>query len=105
MFSFEITPEALLIFISAALALLFDYIPALKKWYDTKSEVEKRQIMLGMLLVSGTIVFAGSCLGWFITNLTCTPQDGLNFFIALLYSIGVNQGVHKLTKPAKPKTK
>jgi len=99
MLTFEVTPTIILTVIAVVLAFLFDYFPLLRDWYDTKSKADKRIIMLALLLASGVLTFTGSCLGWFNTNLICTVQAGVDFFIALIQAITYNQGFHMLTKP------
>ena len=105
MFTFEVTPSALLLFLGIVLSLLFDYLPPLKNWFDKFSVDEKRKIMTLALVVVGIIVYAGSCAGWFVTNLVCAPQDAINFLYSLFVAGAANQGFHALTKPAEPEEK
>lgn len=105
MFTFEVTPSVLILFLSIVLSLLFDFLTPLKTWYDKFSVDEKRKIMTVVLVAVGVLVYAGSCTGWFVTNLVCTAQDIVNFLYSLFVAGAANQGFHALTKPAKPEEK
>ena len=100
MFNFNITPEILIAFAAALLALLFDYFPWLAQWYDTKDVSVKKQIMAGLLITLAVVAFAGTCLAWFVSNLVCEPKTIVTLIYALLIAVGVNQGVHSATKPS-----
>lgn len=105
MFTFEVNPSALMLFLGIVLSLLFDYLPPLKNWFDNFSVDEKRKIMTLALVVVGILVYVGSCLGWFVTNLVCAPQDIVNFLYSLFVAGAVNQGFHALTKPPEAEDK
>lgn len=101
-FEFDFTPEFLVGLGAAALALAFDYIPQLSSWYDLKSEIEKRQIMAGLIIVGAAVVYGGQCLGIFFTNLACTQAGVMDVCYSVFVAITVNQGTHIMFKPAKP---
>lgn len=98
MFDVTLTPELLIVIVSGLLAFVFEYFPKLKDWYDAQSEAAKKQIMLGLLVLTVAVVFAGSCFGLFNTGRTCEVKTALDFLVMVFVAIGVNQGVHKLTK-------
>jgi hypothetical protein len=100
MYKFTVSPEIILAFVAALLALVFDYLPSVAKWYDAKTDSSKKLIMLGLLVLAAGVVFAGSCYGWFVTNLVCEPKSILDLLYGLVLSIATNQGVHSLTKPS-----
>lgn len=100
MFNFNITPEILIAFVAALLALAFDYFPGLAKWYDAKDASAKKQIMASLLISVAVIVFVGTCLSWFVSNLTCEPKTIVTLIYALLIAVSVNQGMHAVSKPS-----
>lgn len=101
-FEFDVTADFLVGLGAAALALAFDYIPKLSGWYDLKSEIEKRQIMAGLILAGAAFVYGGQCLGIFFTNLACTQAGVMEMVYAVFVAITVNQGTHLMFKPTKP---
>ena len=105
MFMFEVNPSALMLFLGIVLSLLFDYLTPLKNWFDKFSADEKRKIMTLLLVTVGILAYAGSCAGWFVTNLACNSQDAVNFLYSLFVAGAANQGFHALTKPAAPNEK
>lgn len=100
MFTFQVTPEILAAFVAGSLSLTFDYFPGLARWYDGLIDSRKKQIMAGLLILSVIVVFAGTCLGWFITNLSCEVRNATDFIYTLLITVAINQTLHKLTKPS-----
>ena len=68
-------------------------------------DARKRKIMTLLLVTVGILAYAGSCAGWFVTNLACNPQDAVNFLYSLFVAGAANQGFHALTKPAAPNEK
>jgi hypothetical protein len=96
---FAVTPQLLTVLVAGALALIFDYFPHVAKWYDTLVDASKRQLMAGMVIGFALIIFAGQCFGLFGTNLSCSVKGGFDLLYILLLAIGVNQGLHSMTKP------
>jgi hypothetical protein len=56
--------ESLSLIAGTVLSLMFSYLPGARNWYDQFSPEVKRSIMLGLILLSGGIVYGLSCLGW-----------------------------------------
>lgn len=100
MFNFDITSGVLIAFVAALLALAFDYFPGLAKWFDGKNDSAKKQIMAGLLVAVAVLAFAGTCLGWFASNLICEPKTIIDLVYQLLIAVSVNQGLHIASKPS-----
>lgn len=99
--TFAVNAEFLTMTVAALLSLAFNYISGLAEWYDVQSEIRKRQIMAGLLLVVSIGVFLGQCFSIFATNLTCTQAGVMELLYQFLLAVGVNQGIHALTKPSQ----
>ena len=85
---------------AAILALLFDYAGGLAEWYDQLSDIQQRQLMGGLLLLVAVGVFLGQCFNIFVTNLACTQTGAMDLLYQFLLAVGINQGVHMMTKPS-----
>ncbi len=101
MFNLSITPDLLSYVLAGLCAILFDWFPVLSSWYGALSQLKKRQIMATVLLVIILTIYLGSCTGIFSTGLTCDKAGFAVLFQIYLVAIGINQGVHLLTKPGK----
>jgi len=99
--TFTVNAELLTMTVAALLSLAFNYISGLAEWYDVQSEIRKRQIMAGLLLIVSIGVFLGQCFAIFATNLTCTQAGAMELLSQFLLAVGVNQGFHALTKPSQ----
>lgn len=97
---FEITPDWALALWVAASSLFFDYFPGVAAWFESLAIEYKRLITLGasVLVVAGA--FAGTCLGWWATNLTCEPTGIVKLLIDLVLAVAVMYGFHAQTKPS-----
>lgn len=84
---------------AAILALLFDYAGGLAEWYDQLSEIRKKQLMGGLLLLVSVSVFLGQCFNIFATNFSCDQAGAMDLLYQFILAIGVNQGTHVLFKP------
>lgn len=101
MFQLSVTPEFLAYVLAGLVAILFDWFPKLSEWFGTLSELKKRQFMGALLGLIVLVVFVGACYGLFETGLAC-DQAGLAMLVQVwLIAVGINQGVHSLTKPGK----
>jgi len=97
--SFQITPDwALAVYVAIA-SLLFDYFPWLAAWFDALTVEKKRLITLAAAVVIVLGAFAGSCLGWWITNLTCEFTSIARVILDLILAVAVMYGFHQGTKP------
>lgn len=98
----NLTPDLIVILAGLILALIFDFVPKAKAWFDTKSVEGKRLVNAAILLVVVVIVFGFNCLGWAglvgIPSVACT-QEGALFMVQLfLLAIGVNYGTHAVSR-------
>jgi pilus assembly protein Flp/PilA len=100
MFSIPINPNLLATIVSAILALAFDWFPKLAPWYDTLSELKKRQLMALLLTITIAAIFGGLCAQLITSpDFTCA-QASLAKLIEMGFTLIVtNQGVHMLFKP------
>lgn len=98
---FVLTPQTLIAFLAALLAVLFDWLPGLKTWFDKKTEGQKRGIMALLLLIVVALVFGLSCFNLIFVGWACTVIGAETALILLLEAIAINQGVHFISKPSK----
>jgi pilus assembly protein Flp/PilA len=99
MFALEITPEFLSYLLAGLVAILFDWFPWLAAWFDGISELKKKQVMAGLLLVVVLVIYGGICGQVFSTDYACDKAGFASLFEVFLISVGINQGIHALTKP------
>ena len=101
MFELNITPELLVSIVAVLLAVLFDWFPKLAPWYDTLSELKKKQLMGGLLLATVAVIYGGICVKLFFSPLYACEQTSLAELIkTAILAIAANQTVHGLTKPS-----
>lgn len=100
MFRFVVTPELLVAIFGAILALAFDWFPRLAPWYDTLSELKKRQLMGAAMTIVVAVILGGSCAGVFSVDLACTKESAASLIQMVLTIVTVNYSVHGLTKPS-----
>ena len=101
MFQISITPEFLAYLLAGLVAVLFDWFPGLMTWFGNLSELKKRQFMGVLLGVIVLLIFGGSCWGIFTSGFTCDKLGFASLVQVYLIAVGVNQGLHLLTKPSK----
>lgn len=102
MFNLNITPELLVSIVAAVLAVLFDWFPKLAPWYDTLSELKKKQLMGGLLLATVAVIYGGICVNlFFSTRYVCEQVSLAELIKAAFLAIAFNQTIHSLTKPTK----
>jgi Flp pilus assembly pilin Flp len=99
MFNLNVTPEFLSYLAAGLLSILFDWLPGLAAWFDGVSELKKKQIIAALLLVIVLALYGGICSQIFSTAYTCDKAGFASLFEVLLISVGINQGIHALTKP------
>jgi hypothetical protein len=99
MFSLNITPEFLSYILAGLVAILFDWLPGLSAWYDGISELKKKQVMAGLLLVIVLAIYGGICGQIFSAEFTCDKTGFASMIQVFLIAVGVNQGIHALIKP------
>ena len=101
MFELNITPELLVSIVAALLAVAFDWFPKLAPWFDTLSELKKKQLMGGLLLTTVAAIYGGICVKLFFSPLYACEQTSLAELIKVVFvAIAANQTVHNLTKPS-----
>lgn len=94
-----LTPEILIAFAAAFLAVICDWVPGLKTWYDKLGNGQKRFLMTGLLVIVTGGVFGLSCAGWLQTGWLCSGKGIQDAVFLLILAVAINQGIHSLTKP------
>jgi len=95
----SVTPESLTMILAGLLAVIFDWFPGLSPWYGALSRLKKQQMMIILLALIVSAVFAGTCAGWFETGFACSRQSLPQLLQYVLAAAGANQAVHLLTRP------
>jgi pilus assembly protein Flp/PilA len=102
MFELNITPDLLGMIVAAILALAFDWFPVLAPWYDTLSELKKRQLMGGLLFATVLVIYGGLCIKLFSSaTFACTQASLAELIKAAFLLVMTNSTFHKFTKPSK----
>lgn len=99
MFTFDVSPVALLSAIAAVQSLFFDYFPVVAKKFEALDAAQKKQVTLALGVLFGVVAFVGSCYGWFTTNMTCEPQSVIALIGNIAVSVSVGYAFHNTTKP------
>lgn len=99
LFQMTLTPENLSILLAGVLAVAFDWFPGLAPWFDTLSRARKQQIMLALLVLLASGLFAAACRGWLELGLPCVRESLPLLLQTILEAAGVNQALHLLVKP------
>ena len=100
LFKLAVNPETLVMILAGLLAVLFDWFPGLRPWFDGLSRTRKRLVMTGLLSLVAGLIFAGSCKGLFETGVACTVESLPLLLQYILSAAAANQAVHLLVKPA-----
>ena len=102
MFELQITPELLVSIVAVLLAVAFDWLPKLAPWYDTLSELKKKELMGALLFATVLVIYGGICVNLFYSQTYSCSQVSLAELIKVAtLAIMANQGVHSLTKPTQ----
>lgn len=102
MLSVTITPEFLVTLAAGLLAVVFDWLPPAKNWYDQLKPGLKRQVMLLAVVAIVIILFTAQCANVILLpGYTCQQASFQQLAYMIFLAVGVNQGVHFLTKPAQ----
>lgn len=101
MFDLSITPEFLAYLLAGLVAILFDWFPKLSEWFDALGALKKQQFMGLLLALIVVVIFGGACLKVFVTGFACDQAGFAQVAQVWLIAVGVNQGVHLLTKPTQ----
>jgi pilus assembly protein Flp/PilA len=101
MFELNITPELLGMIVGVILALAFDWFPVLSPWFDTLSELKKRQLMGVLLFVTVLVIYGGLCIKLFSSaTFACTQVSLAELIKAAFLIVMTNYTFHKFTKPS-----
>lgn len=98
------TAETLAYAAGVILSLLFAYTPGLAPKYEALDAVYKRLIMLVLLLLVATAIFAFGCLGvplFGIAPLECTQASAVKLFELFVSAAIANQATFLLSKNGK----
>lgn len=95
----KLTPQEVILIALAVISLALDYLPGLKEKFEAASEQTKKTITVIIAVLLTGVFFLGQCLGWFVTNLVCSPYTILDFLYAVVIGVAVMYGFHKATKP------
>lgn len=95
--SFELSPDLLAAIAGAVLSLIFSFTPGLSTWFAGLLPEIKRLIMLGLLLVSTAVIYAGTCVGIFVTDITCDQAGILRLVWMLIAAVMANQSTYAIT--------
>lgn len=99
MFEFDVNAVAVLAAVAAVQSLFFDYLPPLAAWFEKLADYKQRQLTLALGALFGILAFAGSCYGYFQTDLICQPQSIVTLLGNIAVSVSVGYSFHKQTKP------
>ena len=91
---------------SAALSLLFSYIPVFKNWFDPQHPNIKRLVMIAMLAIVAVLSFGIACLGvgdLIKLNIPCSAYGALGLIQTLIAAIAANQTVYLLSPKSDKK--
>ena len=101
MFTLSVTPDFLAYLLAGISAILFDWFPGLSSWFGNLTSLKKQQIMATLLLAIILLIYLGSCTGILAAGFTCDKTGFAALFQVYLISVGINQGVHLLSKPGQ----
>jgi hypothetical protein len=77
------------------LAVLFEYVPGLHKWYNALEDTKQRLVMLGLLFLVVAGGFGLSCANW-LAAWPCTQAGVKDAVFALVLAIAANQGTYQI---------
>ncbi len=99
MIAINISPEFLSYLLAALTAVVFDWFPGVNAWYTALANGQKKSIMAATLAILIAIVFGLGCAG-VLAGMSCDKNQVAALVQVYMIAIGINQGVHLLTKPA-----
>jgi len=92
--------ESLTLAAGALLSLAFSYIPGLADAYAGLDGVQKRLVMLALLVLVAVASFGLSCLGWGSAlgiSLACDQAGALGLLRTLLLALIANQSTYLIS--------
>ena len=94
----KVSPEILISLSSAALSLLFSYVPGLNVWFAAKPEEMKKLLMLIMLAVVVFGIYGLMCAGVIsVFEMVCAISSLWTLLWYLILAVVANQGVYSVT--------
>lgn len=84
------------------ISLVFSYVPGAKSWFAARQSVEKRLIMLGMLLLASLLLMAATCANLYDVGLSCDQQGVTDLVRLFLVAFVANQSTYVMS-PQSPK--
>lgn len=98
-----LTPDLLVAILSAALSLIFAYVPKVKGFYSALDPDYQAFIMLIGIVVVALIVFGANCGAFLVVvNLACTKQGLVDLAWYIFLALTVNQSTYLIgVKPIK----
>jgi len=85
-------------FAGLLLSLVFEYVPGASDWYEKYTAVQKRGIMVLVLLVASVLIFGASCTGLYNLNLDCGVGGIMELLRVFLACLVANASGHSLLK-------
>jgi len=92
------SPEQISAMAGAVLSLAFEYLPWVKDWFEKLSEIQKRYIMIGLMVGVVAVLFGYGCVLPLKQVWACDAYGAGEAIVALLSAIVANQGIHLLVK-------
>jgi hypothetical protein len=100
--------ESLSLVAGTVLSLAFSYIPGARSWFEGFEPEIRRLIMLVLLVVTASIVYGLSCLGWasdWGISLNCDRSGLLGLIEKLVIAIIANQSIYAISPRKNRKTR
>ena len=98
MFTFAISPEALLALLGVIVSLTFSYFPKLRVRFASLTAEAKSGIMIGVLFLLTSAVFGLGCGNILIIGLACDQNGVIHIVVAFIAALVSNQGTWGVTK-------
>lgn len=89
--------ESLSLIAGTVLSLSLTYVPGVNNWYSRYDPTQKRLIMLALLAISASAVYALACLGWgaaWRIAVTCDEPGLFGLIEQLVLAIIANQSIY-----------
>lgn len=102
MINLSVSPDFLAYVLAGVVALAADWLPGVRPWFERLGESQKRGVMAGVLAGVVLMIYGGVCAGVFSAGVACDRAGLAALLQVYLVSIGINQGVHLIGKPASP---
>lgn len=79
------------------LSLLFSYVPGAEGWFSDRKPVEKRLVMLGLLVLSALLLMAASCTNLYDVGIACNQQGITDLIRLFLVAFVSNQSTYVMS--------